>query len=518
MNQPHPYYHDDPAAFAYFQQELLSPRLQAAMIKHQHQQQRVPQQQVPYQHYQYHQQTHQQRHPRQDILPHQRHEYVQNMDHHHQQQQQQPLTLHEQQQYYLPSVMVPPQSPTLASYYYEGSNGWVNHYYDSSKQYLSPRAQVDRQPHHQQPLDDPRQQQQQQQEAYSPHVVSSMRQQQQQQQQQMMQQQHYMAQQQQSNYQRLHLPPYPQDPIETNSAVLGIPHYPTSQPAFDMNHLHHHQQQSQPILLDPMPSLLGSQSLSTSSTSSAAAAGIHHVLPAHSQATMAVASSRTRATHKLNQLMTSIATNDPSAAVAPSSSSSSAAALSASVSALSPSPHLNSFHGSPLILPPYATAESQYEEWRENILQYAHNMYAQSPQHPLLLTILHALHDAFPTHLPTLLLLACVYYTHQDYAHSLQYNQMILTQDPQYVEAMSNIGTTLRSLGRTDEAEHWWYQAVQFRPGYWDAVENLVGVLCSASSSTAATTANGDTAAQSSTDMDQDHPIDTTTVSSRRRG
>jgi hypothetical protein len=107
---------------------------------------------------------------------------------------------------------------------------------------------------------------------------------------------------------------------------------------------------------------------------------------------------------------------------------------------------------------------------------------------------------------------------------------MILTQDPQYVEAMSNIGTTLRSLGRTDEAEHWWYQAVQLRPGYWDAVENLVGVLCSASSSTTTdandttttttttTTGNGDITAQSSTDMDQDPPNDSTTVSSKENG
>ncbi|KAI8884412.1 glycosyltransferase family 41 protein [Backusella circina FSU 941] len=43
---------------------------------------------------------------------------------------------------------------------------------------------------------------------------------------------------------------------------------------------------------------------------------------------------------------------------------------------------------------------------------------------------------------------------------------------------MSNIGTTLRSMGKTTEAERWWYQAVKLRPGYWDAVENLVGVLC----------------------------------------
>lgn len=42
----------------------------------------------------------------------------------------------------------------------------------------------------------------------------------------------------------------------------------------------------------------------------------------------------------------------------------------------------------------------------------------------------------------------------------------------------SNIGTTLRSLGRWKEAESWWRKAICLRPGYWDAYENLLGVLC----------------------------------------
>ncbi|RCI06408.1 hypothetical protein CU098_011342 [Rhizopus stolonifer] len=121
---------------------------------------------------------------------------------------------------------------------------------------------------------------------------------------------------------------------------------------------------------------------------------------------------------------------------------------------------------------------SSADEWRESLLQYAHTLYSTSPQNPYLLPLLHSLHDAYPSHLPTLLLLACVYYSYQDYQSSLRYNQLILKYDPNYVEAMSNIGTTLRSIGKTAEAETWWYQAVKLRPGYWDAVENLVGVLC----------------------------------------
>ncbi|KAG0747849.1 hypothetical protein G6F57_007483 [Rhizopus arrhizus] len=118
------------------------------------------------------------------------------------------------------------------------------------------------------------------------------------------------------------------------------------------------------------------------------------------------------------------------------------------------------------------------DEWRESLLQFSHSLYSTAPQNPYLLPLLHSLHNAFPTHLPIILLLACVYYSYQDYASSLQYNQLILKHDANYVEAMSNIGTTLKTMGKTAEAERWWYQAVKLRPGYWDAVENLVGVLC----------------------------------------
>lgn len=121
------------------------------------------------------------------------------------------------------------------------------------------------------------------------------------------------------------------------------------------------------------------------------------------------------------------------------------------------------------------------ESWRESLLQFAHGVYSVSPQNPFLLDLLHKLHLVAPTHLPTLLLLACVYYSFQDYRKSLEYNHLILKYDATYVEAMSNIGTTLKSLGKAEEAEKWWYEAVKLRPGYWDAVENLVGVLCSTS-------------------------------------
>lgn len=126
--------------------------------------------------------------------------------------------------------------------------------------------------------------------------------------------------------------------------------------------------------------------------------------------------------------------------------------------------------------------DARKAEWRDHLLAYAHQLYSTSPYDQNLLPLLHTLHDLHPCHLPSLLLLACVYYTHHNYKASLHYNQQILTIDENYVEAMSNIGTTLRSMGRQAEAEDWWYKAVRRRPNYWDAVENLVGVLCSTGS------------------------------------
>ncbi len=132
-------------------------------------------------------------------------------------------------------------------------------------------------------------------------------------------------------------------------------------------------------------------------------------------------------------------------------------------------------------------------EVRDQLLQYAHNLYTQGTPpsdvatakgtdklHPTLLPLLHTLHKLHPNHLPTLLLLSCAYYAADNYAGSLWYNNLILRIDPNYVESMSNIGTTLRALGRYQEAESWWWRAVRLRPGYWDAYENLLGVMCSA--------------------------------------
>lgn len=39
---------------------------------------------------------------------------------------------------------------------------------------------------------------------------------------------------------------------------------------------------------------------------------------------------------------------------------------------------------------------------------------------------------------------------------------------------MGNIGTTMKAMGRTDQAYEWWWKALQLYPTYWDAT---VGVF-----------------------------------------
>ncbi|KAF8587281.1 glycosyltransferase family 41 protein [Ramaria rubella] len=104
-----------------------------------------------------------------------------------------------------------------------------------------------------------------------------------------------------------------------------------------------------------------------------------------------------------------------------------------------------------------------------------------SPNHAYttqLLPLLSALKNLHSRHLPTLLLYSCVLYAVGDFNGSLMVNSEILHIDPNYVEAMSNIGTTLKAMGRSHEAEAWWWKAIRMRPVYWDATDNLLGVLC----------------------------------------
>lgn len=151
---------------------------------------------------------------------------------------------------------------------------------------------------------------------------------------------------------------------------------------------------------------------------------------------------------------------------------------------------------------------------RDTLLTYAHRIFKSpfqptpglaispvvcepsSPQHPYntqLLPLLRNLKLLHPKHIPILLLLGCVCHAVGDYAGSLEQNQEILNIDENFVselqflvheqfnffseyfhalqvEAMSNIGTSLKAMGYIDDAERWWWKAISLKPTYWDAI------------------------------------------------
>ena len=53
------------------------------------------------------------------------------------------------------------------------------------------------------------------------------------------------------------------------------------------------------------------------------------------------------------------------------------------------------------------------------------------------------------------------------------------TNKTRHVEAISNLAATLLALERQDEALQYWLRAVKLRPSYFEAVEHLIGLLCS---------------------------------------
>lgn len=78
-----------------------------------------------------------------------------------------------------------------------------------------------------------------------------------------------------------------------------------------------------------------------------------------------------------------------------------------------------------------------------------------------------------------MLLGGCLHYGLEHYEEALDWFKRITNLDSSHVEAISNIAATLYCLNRHDEAERYWVEAVALRPGYLEAVEHLVGLLCS---------------------------------------
>jgi protein O-GlcNAc transferase len=120
-----------------------------------------------------------------------------------------------------------------------------------------------------------------------------------------------------------------------------------------------------------------------------------------------------------------------------------------------------------------------------------HSMDSASPQdvyRSQLIPLLVTLRSLHPNHLPTLLLLGCVHHAIGEYQSCLEINRHILSIDPNFVsrthlmiiakfsallwkvEAMCNIGTTMKALSRPEDAYHWWWRALERRPTYWETM------------------------------------------------
>ncbi|KAF1912857.1 glycosyl transferase family 41-domain-containing protein [Ampelomyces quisqualis] len=78
-----------------------------------------------------------------------------------------------------------------------------------------------------------------------------------------------------------------------------------------------------------------------------------------------------------------------------------------------------------------------------------------------------------------ILLGGCFAYALGDYQKAQDWYKHILTLDKTHVEAISNLAATLLALQQKKDAESYWRQAVNLRPSYFEAVEHLIGLLCS---------------------------------------
>ncbi|BCS19035.1 UDP-N-acetylglucosaminyltransferase [Aspergillus puulaauensis] len=78
-----------------------------------------------------------------------------------------------------------------------------------------------------------------------------------------------------------------------------------------------------------------------------------------------------------------------------------------------------------------------------------------------------------------MLLGGCLAYGLGDYNKAMRWYMRIIARDAAHVEAISNLAATLLALDRREEALQHWLRAVKLRPSYFEAVEHLIGLLCS---------------------------------------
>ncbi|KAJ5403675.1 hypothetical protein N7509_003546 [Penicillium cosmopolitanum] len=77
-----------------------------------------------------------------------------------------------------------------------------------------------------------------------------------------------------------------------------------------------------------------------------------------------------------------------------------------------------------------------------------------------------------------MLLGGCLAYGLGDYHKAMRWYSRIIARDATHVEAISNLAATLLALDRREEAMQNWLRAVKLRPSFFEAVEHLIGLLC----------------------------------------
>ncbi|KAJ5483945.1 hypothetical protein N7539_005741 [Penicillium diatomitis] len=77
-----------------------------------------------------------------------------------------------------------------------------------------------------------------------------------------------------------------------------------------------------------------------------------------------------------------------------------------------------------------------------------------------------------------MLLGGCLAYGLGDYHKAMRWYSRIIARDASHVEAISNLAATLLALDRREEAMQHWLRAVKLRPSFFEAVEHLIGLLC----------------------------------------
>ncbi|KAL2398658.1 putative UDP-N-acetylglucosamine-peptide N-acetylglucosaminyltransferase SEC [Exophiala dermatitidis] len=87
-------------------------------------------------------------------------------------------------------------------------------------------------------------------------------------------------------------------------------------------------------------------------------------------------------------------------------------------------------------------------------------------------------HEAETPWVDGMLLAGCLAYGLGKYAKAEEWYRAVLRQDPGHVEAVSNLAATCHALNRREDALKYWSDAVSLRPSYFEAVEHLIGLLC----------------------------------------